>query len=124
MDRPLGRHDGLLVVQPYDAALIGLAHDVSDGLVLRQVEVIVSLDATTVQVGRHGVPGSTRIELGQTKLELTGAFLKNVVDDELVNGAVVALLKRAYGTPDGSLQRTLTTVEGNPLRLVVLVGRS
>ena len=122
MNRPLGRHDGLLVVEPYDAALFGLTHDMGDSLVLRQVEVVVGLDAATVGVGRHGVPGSTRVELSQSELQLAGSFLEHVVDDKLVDGAVVALLQRAYGSPDGSLQRALSTVEGDPLGLVVLVG--
>ena len=75
-------------------------------------------------VRRHGVPGSTRVELGQTELQLAGTFLEHVVDDELIDGTVVALLERTYRTPYGSLERTLTTIEGNPLRLVVLVSRS
>ena len=120
--RPLGRHDGLLVVQPYVAALLGLTHDVTDGLSVGQVEVVVSLDAATVGVRRHGVPDGTGVELCQTELQLAGAFLEHVVDDELVDGAVVGFLDGSHGSPDGSLQRTLTAVEGNPLRLVVLVG--
>jgi hypothetical protein len=70
----------------------------------------------------HGVPGSTRIQLGETKLQLTGTFLKDIVDDELIDGAVVTLLQGADRSPNGSLQRALTTVEGDPLGLIVLVG--
>ena len=110
MHRPLGRHDGLFVVEPHDTALLGLAHDVGDGLVLRQVEVVVGLDATTVGVRRHGVPGSTRVQLRQSELQLAGAFLKHVVDNELVDGAVVTLLERTHGSPDSSLERALTAV--------------
>ena len=71
---------------------------------------------------RHGVPGSTRIELCQAQLQLAGTFFQHVVDNEFINGAVVALLQRTNGSPNGSLQGTFATVEGNPLRLVVLMG--
>ena len=93
-----------------------------NGLLLREVEIVVGLDAATVGVRRHRVPRSTWVELGQTKLELAGAFLQYVVDDELIDGAVVALLQRTDRSPDCSLQRALTTVEGDPLGLIVLVG--
>ena len=73
---------------------------------------------------RHGVPCCSRVQLCQTKLQLAGAFLQHVVHNELIHRAVVALFQRANGTPYGSLQRTFTSVEGNPLRLVVLVGSS
>ncbi len=75
-------------------------------------------------VGWHGVPGSTGVELGQTELQLAGAFFQHVVDNEFIDGAVVALLQRTHGAPHGSLQRTLAAVEGDPLCLVVLMGRS
>ena len=110
-------------MQPYDTALLRLTHDVCNSLLLRQVEVVVSLDATTVGVRGHRVPGSTGIELGQTELQLAGSLFQYVVDDELVDSAVVALLQRAYGSPDGSLQLTLASVEGHPLRLIVLMRR-
>ena len=124
MDGPLGRHDGLLVVQPYHTALLRLSHDMGNGLLLRQVEVVVGLDTATVGVGRHGVPGSTRVQLCQTELQLAGAFLQHIIDDQLIHGAVVALLQGTDWSPHGSLQRALATVEGNPLRLIVLMGSS
>ena len=93
-----------------------------DGLVLWQVEVVVSLNASAVGVGRHGVPCGAGVELGQSELQLAGSFLEHIVDYELIDGAVVALLQGADGSPDGGLERAFAAVEGNPLRLVVLVG--
>ena len=95
-----------------------------DGLTLWQVEVIVSLDTTTVSVRWHGVPHSTWVELGETELELARTFLEHIVDDELVNGTVVSLFHCAYWSPNSCLERTLTSVEGDPLSLVVLVSSS
>ena len=121
---PLRRHDGLLVVEPNVTALLRLAHHVRNGLSVRQIEVIVSLDTTTVGVRRHRVPNSTGVELGQAKLQLAGTFLKNIIHDELINGAVVGFLNSAYRAPDSCLQRTFTSVEGNPLSFVMLVSGS
>ena len=73
-------------------------------------------------VRRHRVPHSTGIELCQTKLQLTGALLQHIIHDELIDGAVVGFLDGSHRSPDSSLQRTLTSVEGDPLRLVMLMG--
>ena len=73
-------------------------------------------------VRRHRVPYSTRIQLSETQLQLTRTFLQHIVHDELVNGAIVSLLYSSYRTPYSSLQRTLTSVEGDPLSLIVLMG--
>ena len=91
MDAPFRAHDGLLVVEPHHAALLRLPHDVCDGLVLRKVEVIVGLDAAAVCVGRHRVPYRALLQLSETHLQLTGAFLQHGVDDELIDSAQVAL---------------------------------
>ena len=48
MDAPFGRHDGLLVVQPDDAALLRFTHHVADCLAIGQVEIIISFDTATV----------------------------------------------------------------------------
>ena len=93
MHTPLRRHDGLIVVQPYYAALLGLSHDMSNGLLLRKVEIIVSLNTASMSMGRHRVPGSSRIQLSQTKLQLAGTFLQHIIDNKFVNGTVVALLQ-------------------------------
>ena len=121
MDAPFGRHDGLLVVQPYHTAFLRLPHDVRDSLILRQVEVIIGLDTATVKMRRHCIPCSTRIQLRQTKLQLARALLQHVVDDKLINGTVVALFQRTYRSPNGSLERAFTSVESNPLGLLVFV---
>ena len=64
MYRPLGRHDGLLVVEPHYPTLLRFTHDVGDGLLLREVEIVVGLDAATMGVRGHGVPCGTGVELG------------------------------------------------------------
>ena len=78
VDRPFRRHDGLFVVEPYHTAFLRFAHDVADGLVGGQVEVIVSFDATAVRVRWHRVPHTTLLQLRQTHLQLAGAFLERV----------------------------------------------
>ena len=72
-------------------------------------------------VSRHGVPDRTRFELGQTHLELAGAFLEDIVDDQLVDDAVVAVLHLTCGEAVG-LKGTLAAVDGDELGLVLLVG--
>ena len=71
---------------------------------------------------RHGVPYAARLQFGQTHLELAGTFLEDVVHDELVDDTVVALLQLA-GSHAVCLERALASVDGNPLRLVLLVCR-
>ena len=73
---------------------------------------------------RHRVPDGTRIQLGQSELQLAGTLLQHIVHDELVDSTVVGLLYSSHRSPDGSLQRAATTVEGDPLGLVVLMGGS
>ena len=111
-------------MEPYVSRLLWLTHYVRDGLTFRQVEVIVSLDAATVCVRWHGVPYSTWVELCQTELQLAWALFEYVVDDELIDGAVVGLFNSSYRSPYGSLQRALAAVEGYPLGLEMLVGGS
>ena len=99
VDTPFGRHDGLLVMQPYIAALLWLSHHVRDSLVGRKIEVIVCFNTATMCVRGHRVPYGTRIELCQTELQLARTFLEYVVDDELIDGAVVGLFHCSHGTP-------------------------
>ena len=93
VDAPFRRHDGLLVVEPNNAALLRLTHDVSDGLIFWKVEIVVGFNTAAVCVRRHRIPGSTGIELCQSELKLARAFFENVVYDEFVDGAVVALFQ-------------------------------
>ena len=125
MDRPFGRHDGLLVVQPHHTALLWLTHDVADGLSIRQVEVIISLDAATMRVRRHRVPHTTLLQLCQAHLQLAGTFLQRGVHNQLIDSALVRLSQCAQRTRHRSLQRlnlaVLSAIQRHPLRLVVLM---
>ena len=121
MYRPLGRDDGLLVVEPYDAVFLGLTHEVTHGVAFGNVEIEIGLDATVVSVGGHGVPYAAGLEFGQTHLELTGTLFEHIVDNELVDDAVIALLHLASGEAVG-LDRAFASVDGDELGLVGLVG--
>lgn len=65
---------------------------------LRKIEIIVSLYTTAMSVCRHCVPNRTWSKLGKSHLQLARSSLttvllrKHVVNDELVDDAVVAFL--------------------------------
>ena len=85
VDAPFRRSDGLLVVQPYEAFLFGLAHQVADSVTVGYVEIEVSFHPACVCVGRHCVPYGTRSQFGESHLQLVRAaafhFLQNVFYD-------------------------------------------
>ena len=68
----------------------------------------------------HTLPG---FEFGQTHLELARTLFEHIVDNELVDDAVVALLHLACGETIG-LDRAFASVDGDELGLVGLVGCS
>ena len=108
-------------MQPYVAAFLWLSHYMVNGLSLGQVEVVISLNSAAMSVRRHGVPYGSGVELGESELQLAWAFLKHIIDDELIYGAAVSLFHGAYGSPYGCLQRTLAAIECDPLGLIVLM---
>ena len=132
MDAPLWTHDGLLVLEPYHTGFLGLAHHVAYLLTLGQIEIVISLDTATMGVRWHGVPYATLLQLGQTHLQLAGALLEGGIYTQLVDGTLVTLglgaQRLLFCTNNHSLQTlyltVLTTIECNPLRLIVLVGSS
>ena len=107
MHRPLWRHDSLIVVQPYYTTLLRLTHDVGDGLLCGEVEIVVGLDTAAMGVRRHRVPGCTGIELRQAKLQLAGTLLEHIVHDKLVDRTVVALLKEPTGPQTAAFNEPL-----------------
>ena len=74
-------------------------------------------------MGGHGVPYRTGHQLGQPHLELAGTFFEHVVDDKLVDDAVVAFFHLA-GFEAVGLYGSFAAVDGDELGLVCLVGRS
>ena len=60
------------------------------------------------------------LELGETHLKLAGTFFKHIVDNELIDHAVVALFHFACGEGIG-FERTLAAVDGDELGFVFLV---
>ena len=91
VDAPLWRHDGLLVLQPNYTGFLRLTHYVANLMALGQIKVIICLDTATMSVRRHGVPYATLLQLGQPHLQLAWTFLKHGVNNELIDGAQVAL---------------------------------
>ena len=61
-------------------------------LSLGHLVIEVSLHATHVDMCRHGVPNATRLQLGDTHLQLAGTHPGYTIDNHLVDNAVVRLL--------------------------------
>ncbi len=114
MDRPFGRYDGLLVVQPYDTVFLRLTHEVTHGITLWNVEIEISLDTTVMSVCGHSVPDTSGLELSETHLQLAWALLEDIIDNELVDHTVIALLHLS-GCKTVGFDRTLASVDGNEL---------
>ena len=93
----------------------------TDTVAFGHIEVIVCLYTTVVGVGRHGVPDRTCLKLCQTHLKLTRTFLKNVINNQLIDYAVVAFGKRA-GFDLVRLDCALPAVDRDQLCLVMFVG--
>lgn len=61
---------------------------------------------------RHGVPHRPGLKLCQTHLQLAGTLLKHIVDDKMIDYAVVVLLHLAGGERVG-FQRTFAAVDAD-----------
>ena len=99
VDAPLRADDGLLVVHPDVAGLLGLAHEVADGRVFGDFEVEIDLHAAVVRVGGHRVPGAAGREFGHAHLKLAAG--DHLLDQQAVDRALIALLQAAQVHHDG-----------------------
>ena len=122
MNAPFGAHHSLLVGQPQETLLPGLAHQVADHIARSHIEVEIGLDAAGMGMGRHRVPDRAGLEFRKAHLQLTGTLFQHVVHDELVDDAVVGVFHPAGGEGIG-LEGTFAAVYGNELGLIGFVGR-
>ena len=72
---------------------------------------------------RHGVPYTTRFQFCQSHLQLARTFFKYVVNNQLVDNAVVAFFHLSCRERI-CFQRTFASVDGDQLSFVLLVGSS
>ena len=94
MDRPFGRQNSLVAFHPDMTGFIHFAHEMADSLVFRDIEIEISFHTTAVHVRRHRVPYAARFQFRHTHLQLAGR--KDLIDDHLVDVAVVGHFQRAH----------------------------
>ena len=115
--------ESIEVLHPYDAFFLRFAHEVADGVAFRHVEVEICFHTATVSMCRHGVPYTTRFQFCQSHLQLARTFFKYVVNNQLVDNAVVAFFHLSCRERI-CFQRTFASVDGDQLSFVLLVSSS
>ena len=92
-------------MHPDVARLVGLAHEVADGVFFGHFEVEICFHAAVVDVRRHGVPHASGLQFGHAHLEL--ACLDHAVDNHAIDLTVVGAFERTEHEDVGILFRHL-----------------